>query len=146
MLCIDMRSLCAAVVLNTALCALVACGTREPDCGCTVQVGSERRTIGCGESACIASSLQYCQNAAEIVDRGACSVTSNGGQSNQAGTSSTAPPDMPEPHACDDLLTYCSTSCSSPPTASADCQATAGLGDDDACERWLLTNGILCHP
>lgn len=146
MLVFDMRSLRVGFVVMVALGTLGACGTKEPDCGCSAQVGSERRVLACGESACVANILQYCEKSAQIIERGACSITSNGGSAAQGGSVGSAPPDDPAPHACDDLRIYCSSSCSSPPAPSTDCQTTASAGDDDACQRWPLTNGILCHP
>jgi hypothetical protein len=140
-----MRSLRPRVVLVFALLGVGGCETAGPDCGCTVQVGSERRTLGCGERACVAGTLQVCDEDAEISEHGACTAN-NGAPTAQAGSASIAPPTPVVTHDCDALRTYCNGSCTSPPNPSADCQTTASAGDEQACQRWPLTNGILCHP
>jgi len=140
-----MRSLRSGVVLAFALLGVGGCETAEPDCGCVVQVGSERRTLACGERACVAQILRSCDDDGQISERGACNVM-NGSPVAQAGTAPIDTPPATTTYYCDELRTYCTSNCTSPPNPSADCQATASAGDEQACQRWTLTNGILCHP
>ena len=48
--------------------------------------------------------------------------------------------------ACQDLAFYCGSQCTRPATAAADCEATAGAGDDTRCAAWSVINGLLCRP
>lgn len=122
-----------------------ACSTHPDDCSCSIEVATERRSLACGASACVDGVLLACVNQAEIAQRGACSPgkpSVSMDQPSMPDTEQTTPPDT----SCAELATYCGSSCRSPASASADCQATASAQDADACRQWLLVNGVLCRP
>jgi len=121
----------------------LGCGTK-PDCGCVVEKGNERRSVACGQSACVAGTLEICGETGQIVERGSCNAAPPATDQPETGgsTASSSPPD----HSCDDLLTFCSSSCNSPTSASTDCQNTASSGDNNACAQWQQTSGVLCRP
>jgi hypothetical protein len=128
-----------------ALALGLGCGTAQPDCGCVVQKGAERRSLACGQSACVAGSLENCSETGQIVERGACNNAPPSMDETDAGTATGSPSNTPD-HSCDDLLSYCNSSCHSPTSASTDCQNTASSGDSAACQQWQQTNGVLCRP
>jgi hypothetical protein len=123
-----------------------ACSADESDCSCSVETAAERRALSCGASVCIDGVLLACVNQAEIVERGACTTPAASDQGDDAEPS--APGDTPATTdtGCDDLQSYCSTSCRSPAATAADCQATAARQDGDACRQWSLASGVLCRP
>ncbi len=133
-----------SVALAVALAASLGCSTAQPDCGCVVERGAERKSLACGQSACIAGRVESCSKKAEIIEGSTCSASTPNDETD-AGTS-TSGPNPTEQQACSDLLTFCNSSCASPPATSTDCQNTANAGDEAACERWQLANGVLCHP
>src|SRR6478752_3546363 len=140
-----MRWLCSLWLTPIALTIWAACSTDRPDCGCVVQQGVERRSVACGQSACIAGRLESCTETAEIIERGACSTGAVPSGEPDAGTTPAMPSD-PNSGACLQLTSFCSTSCNSPAATAADCQATASAGNDDACQQWSLASAVLCRP
>ncbi len=141
-----MRWLCAPLLsLLAAWVATAGCSTANPDCGCVVERGAERRNLACGQSACVAGRIESCDKTGQIAERGSCSSTANNVDEPDAGTPTTDPNPTPDQR-CQDLLGYCNASCTSPAAVSTDCQTTAIAGDADACQQWPLVNGVLCHP
>jgi hypothetical protein len=121
-----------------------ACSSPDTDCTCAVENNGQRRTIVCGESACVGGTTLTCTDRNQSVKRSAC-VAPAAGRGFDAGA--TTPGQNPTPdHSCDDLLTFCNTNCGSPASVSADCLTTASSGDPAACAAWQLSNGVLCHP
>ena len=123
--------------------ALVGCSRSNDACTCLVENNRERRTLGCGETSCVAGSSFACVDEEMAVQRGACTETPDA--STPTPTSdpgSVTPPDT----SCDDLRTFCSTYCSKPATVATDCQSTANTGEPRTCASWQATNGVLCRP
>ena len=121
------------------------CSSNKSDCACLVERGNERRSVVCGQSACVAGTLEICSETGQIVERGACNPappSTEQPDTGGSGGSSCAAPD----HSCDDLLSFCNSSCNSPTTASTDCQNTASSGDSAACQQWQQTNAVVCRP
>jgi hypothetical protein len=135
------RSLSVAITLG----AVLACSTGKPDCGCLVQQGAERRSIACGQSACVAGRLESCSETAEIFERGACTSPSPKPEAADAGTTPDEP-SRPADDGCLELSNYCSSSCRAPAATAADCLATANAGNGDACRQWSLASAVLCRP
>jgi hypothetical protein len=78
----------------------------------------------------------------EIVRNGDCVAPPD--TSDDAGTVTEEPP--PVDHRCDDLLSFCSTSCNAPASVASDCLTTGSSGDPDLCGQWSVANGSLCSP
>ncbi|WP_394828076.1 hypothetical protein [Pendulispora albinea] len=123
---------------------LGACTSSNTDCTCTAEYAGQRRTLACGETACVGGTTVTCGDKDQLALGGACTVTAPPpeGPGFDAGGNPTPPPDR----SCDDLRTYCSTSCTNPASVSADCQATASAGNPESCATWTLTNGVVCRP
>ncbi len=117
--------------IATWLISLAACSSSSTTCICDVALGSERRVLACGQSACLAGVTVSCIQKDTSVQRGAC----------------TAPPTNADFGAsCQDLQSFCELSCAAPASALADCLATASAGDPAACEGWVIGSGVACHP
>jgi hypothetical protein len=125
-------------------CSLFGCSTNHGDCSCNVDTATDRRALACGTSACIAGVLFVCVNQAEIVQRGTCTAPAPSDSNDMPAGPSSATPGTDT--GCSDLQSYCTSSCQSPATTAADCQATAAAQDGDACRQWLVTSGALCRP
>src|SRR4051812_30279926 len=124
----------------------VACSSTSNDaCTCVVEQSGERRTLACGEAACVGGVVMTCAEQNKTAQRGACAdtvETSEPAEPPSSDAESAVPPDP----SCDNLRAYCMSSCSNPASVSADCQSTASSGDPRACVAWQLTNGLLCIP
>jgi hypothetical protein len=118
-----------------------ACTSSTSDCTCVVEYNGERRTLACGETACIGGVVTACGDQNKTVQHGSCSEPP---PNVDAGVPPEAEP--PPDHSCDDLRTFCNTSCNNPVSVAADCQATASNGDPQACAAWQSANGVLCKP
>ncbi|WP_394850000.1 hypothetical protein LZC95_21395 [Pendulispora brunnea] len=123
---------------------LGACSSSNTDCTCAAEYNGQRRTLACGETACVGGVTIACGEKSQIVQGGACTVTSPPPES--PGFDAGGNPNPTPDRSCDDLRTYCSTSCSSPASVAADCLATASAGDPPSCATWPLTNGVVCRP
>ena len=129
--------------------ALLACSAAADDCRCLVESGAERRALACGEAACVGDRNVSCADRDQLVERGPC-VSSPGvappGLATPAPNDIERPPASADAQSCEQLLSYCTGSCTAPAAAAADCQATASAGDLEACRDWPLANGVLCRP
>lgn len=141
-----MRSLGIGSLALALFGGALGCSTTKADCACVVEKGNERRSVACGQSACVAGTLEICGETGQIVERGACSAAPPSTDQPDTGGSSATAPGVPPDHSCDDLLSFCSSSCNSPTAASTDCQNTASSGDSAACAQWQQTSGVLCRP
>jgi hypothetical protein len=145
-----MRSASAALLLFAVGLAAGEWGCRgsNTDCTCVVENNGQRRTLVCGESACVGETTVTCAEAETAVFQGACTIApapgppDSGAPINDPDAGTYTEPDR----ACADLLAFCNTSCRTPASASADCLTTATASDSTACSQWALTNGVLCHP
>ena len=119
------------------------CARSTDTCTCYVENGGEQRTLSCGDTSCLAGLSYACVDKNTSVQRGSCTEpapTTTAVPIRDSG--STAPPDT----SCDDLRTFCSTSCNKPATTASDCLSTASTGDPATCASWQATNGVLCRP
>ena len=123
----------------------VACSSSQDECTCVVDQSGERRTLACGQASCVGGIIVVCAEGNRTDQRGACTPTQD-----STGTGGVGSPDSgnggPPDTSCDDLQTFCSTSCSRPASVSADCQTTASAGDPQACRSWPLSSGLSCMP
>jgi hypothetical protein len=130
--------------IATWLISLAACSSSSTTCICDVALGSERRVLACGQSACLAGVTVSCIQKDTSVQRGACTAPPTPPPSDSA---TTAPPTNADFGAsCQDLQSFCELSCAAPASALADCLATASAGDPAACEGWVIGSGVACHP
>jgi hypothetical protein len=134
----------ARAALAVVSVAVVGCtSSSSDDCTCVVELNGDRRTLACGQTACVGAAVVICAEQDKSDLRGPCTQPPPpeppGSGSPDAGT---GPPDT----SCDDLSTFCATSCSRPASVSADCQTTASAGDPPSCAAWQTTNGLLCMP
>jgi len=122
----------------------VACTKHDADCTCNVENNGEARTLVCGETRCVGGTTLTCGEKDKGIRGGPCngSVEPPDPDAGAPGGEPTPEPD----HSCDDLLSFCNSSCSNPPSVSADCQATASAGDPQACSVWQFANGVACRP
>jgi len=141
-----MRSLGSyGFALGALFVSAFGCSTTKADCGCLVEKGNERRSVACGQSACVVGTLEICSETGQIVERGSCNAAPPATDQPETG-GSTAAPNGPPDQSCSDLLAFCTSSCNSPASASTDCQTTASSGDNAACAQWQQTSGIVCRP
>jgi hypothetical protein len=138
---LDVGFVVRAALLAACLTALT-CTSSTSDCTCVVEYNGERRTLACGETACVGGVVTACGDQNKAVQHGACSEPSPNLDAGAPGSDAEAPPD----HSCDDLRTFCSASCNSPASVAADCQATATSGDPQTCAAWQSSNGVVCRP
>src|SRR5262245_13590616 len=106
------------------------CSSSNTTCTCTVQNGGMRRTIACGDSACIDGTTTVCTEQGKTVLRDACSAPPTASEVDSGGPMPVE--DAGSRHFCDDLSSFCDTSCGTPASAAADCRATATSGDEAA--------------
>jgi hypothetical protein len=133
----------AVAALAAALWVVVVACQTSTDCTCTIDQNGDHRVVACGNTVCVGGSPFTCSDGKAVAQSGACATPAPGD------TSSGAPaPEggMPIDHSCDDLSTYCNTSCRKPASVSADCLATAGSGDPARCAAWQSSNSVLCSP
>jgi hypothetical protein len=139
-----MRS--ARLVLALALAGSPGCASsHHTDCTCLVDINGARRTLVCGETACVGGVTASCIDEDSSVERGACTPALAASPEVDAGVAEEQPDAGPD-RSCDDLLTYCNTNCSGPASAATDCLTSASTGDAAACAAWPLERGLLCHP
>jgi len=120
----------------------VACSSTKDTCSCVVELGNERRTLACGDNACISGMTVSCVDDERTLERGSCSAApAASGAPTESPTSPAAPDDS-----CANLQVFCDASCLGPATVAADCTATASAGDAPSCAAWQLVNGALCQP
>ncbi len=131
------------LVLAALFAALAACSSSHTDCTCSFDNEGQHRTLACGEHACVGGVNVSCAAKDELVRGGDC-VAPPGNSEPDAGTVMEQPP--PVNSSCDDLLSFCSTSCNAPPDVAADCLSTGSSGDPDVCADWSVANGALCSP
>lgn len=131
------------LVLAVSLLACLSCEDADVDCTCRVELADERRTLACGESACIAETQVTCTEDGTSVPGGVCAKDPDPAPS-------ALPPDpgpAPTPDTrCEDLLRFCETSCPSPAATALECRSAALSGAPEACAAWSLGSGVLCHP
>jgi len=135
----------ALALVTFAGMAMACSSSSNDDCTCVVEQNGERRTLACGQTSCVGGVVITCAEQDKSAQRGACTPTPGTSEPPGDGTPDAgngAPPDR----SCDDLRTFCTTSCSNPASVSADCQTTASAGDPQACAAWQLTSGLLCMP
>ena len=121
----------------------VGCSSSHTDCTCSFDNDGQHRTLACGEHACVGGVNASCAAKDELVRGGDCVAPPDQSDSD-AGSVTEEPP--PASTACDDLSTFCSTSCNSPASVANDCLTTASTGDPDLCSDWSVANGALCSP
>lgn len=135
-------ALVVALVLVLVLVFLTSCKSNT-DCSCPVDQGGDHRVLACGDTVCVGGTPFTCTDGKAVAQSGACTVTPPPG----AGSSGT--PDSGssvQDHSCDDLSTFCQTSCRKPASVNSDCLSTAGGGDSQACASWQSSNAVLCSP
>jgi hypothetical protein len=133
----------AVSLLVAALVAVAgACSSSDTDCICSADNGGQHRTLACGERACVGGVSASCAAKDQLVRGGDCVVPPE--TSEDGGTVTEEPP--PVDTSCDDLLTFCSTSCNAPAAVAADCLSTGSSGDPNLCAQWSVANGALCSP
>jgi hypothetical protein len=131
---------CLACLASPA--APFACSASQDNCTCLVENNGQRRTLACDEIACVGGITIACRGQGQSEQRGACTDAPPAPPaSTDPDSGASAPP--PDP-SCDDLRTFCSVSCATPASESADCQSTASAGDPAACAQWQAANGVLC--
>ncbi len=120
-----------------------ACSSSRTECTCEVEFSGERRTVACGERACVGGTSVVCADQNVSVQRGTCTAppASSGGDMTPGGP--TNPGIDPS---CGDLSTFCETSCGTPASVSSDCEATASAGDPAACAEWPPRERRALHP
>lgn len=136
------RAAVAAVALGAVVLAAIACHAKD-DCTCTVDQNTDRRVLACATTGCVGGLEFTC------IDGKAQQTGSTCTQQPPAAVDATAPapPDAtPADTSCDDLRSFCSSSCARPATVAADCLSTASSGDPQQCAAWRATNGTLCRP
>ena len=134
------RAALIAFALSASI-AIAGCTSASPDCTCAVERNGERATLACGQTACVGGVTLSCRAKDAVDQAGAC--TSPPPQNDpDAGGGVEPPPDR----SCDDLASFCGSSCTRPATIAADCQSTASAGDPQACASWQTANGALCKP
>jgi hypothetical protein len=130
------------VALFVACLIWIACTSSTSDCTCVVEYNGERRTLACGETACVGGVVTACGDQNKTVQHGACTSEPPPDVDSGASSSGAPPPD----HSCDDLRNFCIASCNNPASVAADCQSTANAGDPQACAAWQSSNAVLCKP
>jgi hypothetical protein len=138
-----LRAKCAVPLFVVAFAAVFgACSASRTDCTCAFDNGGQHRTLACGEHACVGGVSASCAAKDELVRGGDCAappeVPADGG-----GVSEEPPP---VDTSCDELLTFCATSCTAPAVVAADCLTTASSGAPELCAQWSVANGALCSP
>ncbi|HTQ04563.1 MAG TPA: hypothetical protein VMI54_11935 [Polyangiaceae bacterium] len=123
--------------------AFGACSSSRTDCTCSFDNDGQHRTLACGERACVGGVNASCAAKDEIVRGGDCVAPPDDTDSDAGGVTEEPPPAST---ACDDLSTFCSTSCNSPASVATDCLTTASSDDPNACADWSVANGALCSP
>ena len=113
------------------------------DCSCPVDQGGDHRVLACGDTVCVGGTPFTCADGKAVAQSGACTATpppgSTGGATPDSGSNE-------QDHSCDDLSTFCNTSCRKPSSVASDCLSTAGAGDPQACASWQSSNAVLCSP
>lgn len=135
------KRLCSLVVV-ALVAGFGACSSSRTDCTCSFDNGGQHRTLACGEHACVGGVSASCAAKDAVVRGGDCVAPP--AMSEDAGSVTEQPP--PVDTSCDDLLTFCSTSCGSPASVATDCLTTASSGDPNLCAEWSVANGALCSP
>jgi hypothetical protein len=125
---------------------VLACGSADDGCRCLVEIGVERRALACGEAACVGERNLSCADRDQIVERGQCLTSPTAPSETEAPPAGGAQPGSRGEPSCEQLLAYCTSSCTAPAATAADCQAAASAGDLEACRGWPLANGVLCRP
>ena len=133
----------ALLITALSFASWIACTRSSADCTCDVAINGERRGLVCGETECVGGVQVTCTDTNQSVERGACVSTT---RPPPAEVDAAAPGTTPPDPACDDLRTFCNTSCAKPINVASDCQATASTGDPSTCASWQATYGVLCRP
>ena len=131
----------ALVVSYVAI--LSCCSSPTSDCTCLVDNNGERRTLACGETACVGGTSIACVDKEKVVLQGGCIVVLPPPE--PEGTPDSGAPPPPDP-SCDDLRAFCNSSCNNPASVAADCQSVASAGNPQSCASWQSTNSALCKP
>lgn len=133
------------LVASASLVALaIACKGSTTDCNCPVEQNGERRTLACGETACVGGVTVACGGDQTVATRGACTEQQTPPPPPAGGDAGGTPP--PPDTSCDDLRAFCTSSCNAPAGAASDCLSTASAGDPTACKNWQSANSVLCRP
>jgi hypothetical protein len=134
----------ATLALVASYVAILSCSSSSTStCTCAVANNGERRSLVCGETACVGGTTYVCTDNQQIVTQGACIVVTPPPDT-QPGQDASAPP-PPDP-SCDNLRSFCNSSCNNPASVAADCQSVASAGDPGSCTSWQSTNSALCKP
>lgn len=104
---------------------VAACGESVNDCACTVSIGQESLTLGCGESGCVAGSRFGCDED-NVIALGRCGALDGasclGLQAQcEPGASSCCPPDGGPAATCDAVSHTCCLPTGESCTTSAEC-------------------------
>ena len=113
------------------------------DCTCTVDANGDHRVVACGDTACVGGQTFTCSDGKVVAQSGSCTVQPTPTSSTGTGVDSGP---APMDHSCDDLATFCSTSCRHPASVNSDCLSAAGSGDPAQCMAWQQSNAALCSP
>src|SRR5206468_10326511 len=89
----------AAVVASFGL--AIACRASTTDCNCPVEQNGERRTLACGETACVGGVTVACGSDQAVVSRGACTEQQTPPPPPAGGDAGDTPPPPPDT-SCDD--------------------------------------------
>jgi hypothetical protein len=133
-----------SALVTAALAAGSGACRSSTDCTCTVERGGERRVLACGENACVGGVTLACGDDEQVLQRGACTEENPPPPPSTSPDSGGTPP--PVDTSCDDLRTFCSSSCNRPASTAADCVSVANAGDPQACASWRATSSVVCRP
>jgi hypothetical protein len=127
-----------------ALLALSSACKTSTDCSCVVDQSGDHRVLACGDTQCVGGTPFTCTDGTSVALSGACTVTPPPGAGSSGGTPDSG--STVQDHSCDDLGSFCQTSCRKPQSVNSDCLSTAGTGDPVQCAQWQSSNAVLCSP